>query len=115
MGRHLKYLLSKGVLAGKLYSEQWFAFEDENGPGYAQADHFVVGEAKIWLFECKLTQTVEAYGQLFSLYAPLLSRLFPGRTIVCVQVFKNWRYTAESVNNLADCRVGALNCWNLRV
>lgn len=115
MGKHLKWLVRSGQLPGSLHSDQWFWFHDKNGPGYACIDHYVVGADTIWVFECKLSQTVEAYGQLFELYFPILRYVYPGKRILCVQVFKNWRYTADTVSDLKACKVGALNCWNLRV
>lgn len=75
-----------------VHYNRWIRFEDASGRHYAQPDIFILTESRIFLLECKLTQTEEAEFQLLYLYKPLLERLFPSKEVLCIQVCKNIRY-----------------------
>ncbi len=67
----------------------WIEFEDENGKGYAQPDHLVVGPQDILIFECKLSWTPLASEELQTLYAPLVSELFSGKRLYLIEAFQH--------------------------
>lgn len=68
--------------------EQWIEFEDENGIGCCQPDHFVVLDHCGIVFESKLTQTFGAVEQINNLYRPVLELIF-SRPFLGVQCCKN--------------------------
>lgn len=68
---------------------------DQMGPGHAQPDAFLVLPKHILLYECKLTQTVNAFLQMAQLYVPLLEQIFE-RPVMTLQVCRNLRYTPEA-------------------
>lgn len=78
-------------LEGRLYSDLWLFYEDANGQGYAQPDHFILQPERIILLECKLTQVDTAWDQMDGLYVPLLRKLFRREEIIRVQAFKTMR------------------------
>jgi hypothetical protein len=103
-----------GELPGELRSGQWIRFVDHNGPGYCQPDHFIVQNACVLCFECKLSQTEYATNQLFGLYLPVLQFIYK-RPVVCFQVFKNWRFTADTIEHPLMGEPLVVNNWNLRL
>jgi hypothetical protein len=62
----------------------WFEFLDANGKGFAQPDYILLGPREVFLLECKLTDTPEAYEQINFLYRPILEHVFalPVRGVV---------------------------------
>lgn len=91
-------------------SGEWFAFEDVNGPGLAQPDHFAVLPDKILLFECKLTQTPEAWRQIRGLYGPILSFYF-GLPVEGVQVCRRVVDCPDPIFRFEEVRDGATWLW----
>ncbi len=83
-------MLRNEELEGELFSGTWISFRDANGYGYAQTDHYILGEA-VLLVECKLTQNTDADGQLRFLYKPLLEHIYK-RPVLMVQACKNLRW-----------------------
>ncbi len=101
----------------KVRHNEWLAFEDDNGPGFALPDYFVLEPGLLWIFEVKYTHTLNAALQLQGLYGPLLTRLFPGRIVVKVEVCRNVTaghppviYKLEEVFD----REAALHVWHWR-
>lgn len=92
-GRHLKRMVQAGFFGEEadLRSEQWIYFKDENGTGWCQPDHFIATPERIFLFECKLTQSDVADVQLKQLYSPCLKYIYK-RDVLMIQVFRNMRY-----------------------
>ena len=108
VGKKLSCMIQRGELNGKLFSGHWIEFEDENGRGYAQPDHFVLTSNRIILVECKLTQRSAAWIQLRRLYKPLLEHIF-GQQVICVQSCHNLREDGEDiVSNFLLARDGAI-------
>lgn len=101
VGRKLKRRIENGELNADLVSERWFAFEDDNGFGYCQIDHYLVCPGFIVLIECKLTQTDSAEDQLKKLYEPILRQVYQC-PVITVQVCKNLR--RHPANALGDIR-----------
>jgi hypothetical protein len=91
LGLFLEQKIREGHLVGKLYSDLWLMFEDRNGSGYAQPDHFILQKEQIILLECKLSQNSVAWKQIEGLYKPLLSHIFQ-RPVIGIQAFKRMRY-----------------------
>lgn len=79
-----------------LVKDQWIYFIDRNGHGYAQPDLYFLGETRLLLLECKLTQSDSAEDQCRKLYEPLLRQIY-GLPIVSCQVFKNIRYRTQTM------------------
>ena len=71
----------------RVRSGAWLRYEDANGRGWAQPDHFVLLDDRLLLLECKLSQTLDAWHQLEAIYAPLLRWIF-GRPVVTIGVFR---------------------------
>ena len=91
VGRFLAGEIDAKRLEGKLYSDLWLMFEDCNGNGFAQPDHFLLQPNLVVVFECKLSQNSRAWPQIELLYQPLLAHLFK-RPVIGVQAFKRMRY-----------------------
>lgn len=75
------------ALPGALHG-QWLKFVDNNGKGFCQPDIlFSPRPGVLCVVECKLTDTMEAEGQLKHLYMPLVGKLFDGelRPIIVVK------------------------------
>ncbi len=62
----------------------WFKFCDEGGVGYCQPDFIRVLPTTVVVLECKLTDVMEAKGQLLGLYLPVMRHLYsrPARGII---------------------------------
>lgn len=71
-----------------LVSSPWFEFQDKNGRGYCNVDHYAVLDDKVLCFECKLTETWVAFSQILELYKPVLEHIY-GKPVVAVQVCKH--------------------------
>ncbi len=65
----------------------WFGYQDDHGLGYAQPDYLLRIPGRIYIFECKLTQNLQAVAQLKGLYAPLVNQYYK-QPIVLIQIFK---------------------------
>ena len=77
---------------GEPHASQWIYFEDDNGPGFAPPDFFLVTPGEVLLAEVKLSQTAWAESQMARLYQPLLWKLF-ARPITMLAVFRNLYYS----------------------
>lgn len=113
----LKELRREKQLAGELYSGQWIVFEDQRGPGgLVQVDHFVVFPAGVVVFECKNTETEEAYPQLMR-YAPLLGFIFarPVRMVAVFRIMNGQTKLPMAVSSLWECLIEgpALRYWHV--
>lgn len=95
LGAFLAQAIREGRIEGKLYSDLWLMFEDRNGSGYAQPDHFIIQPERLVLFECKLSQNSIAWQQMEQLYKPLLGHLFR-KPVVGIQAFKRMRFEETS-------------------
>ena len=65
---------------------QWFAFVDQNGPGYCQVDLFQPSGEALLVLECKLRWTLEGHQQVSYLYKPVLEAAYGKRAfggVVC--------------------------------
>lgn len=103
--------MADGAIHGTLYRGQWITFTDANGPGFAQPDYFILQPEQVLLFECKLTQTEEAWRQLRSLYGPLLAHIFE-RPIISVQVCHNLTSTPPIIiTSPSSSKDGAILHW----
>ena len=60
----------------EVHSGQWIEFQDRNGHGFAQPDHYIVLPDKVLLFECKYSQVEEGLVQIGQLYKPLLRDIY---------------------------------------
>lgn len=81
----------------ELISHQWFSFNDSNGGGCCEADHYLIHpRGFIILLECKLTQTDSAIDQMVKLYVPVLKEIY-GMPVIPVQVCKNMRYQPDNL------------------
>lgn len=80
--------LEKKSLPAKQYNGLWLEFEDESGFGFCQPDVVLVGEDRVVVVECKLTQTDQAEDQLELLYMPIVRLLF-GLPVFGVQICRN--------------------------
>jgi hypothetical protein len=102
-GAKLKGLQYERAVAGALPADwlhgQWFKFCDEGGVGYCQPDFIRVTATMVFVLECKLTDVMEAKGQLLGLYLPVLRHVFgrPVRGIVVARTL-----TPESTNVVAS-------------
>ena len=64
----------------------WFEFCDRNGKGWCQPDLVLKQEGRIYVLECKFTDTPAARVQLQQLYIPILGQVFGlpvGGIVVC--------------------------------
>lgn len=91
IGRFLAGQIDAKRLEGQLFSDLWFMFEDANGEGFAQPDHFLLQPEQIILFECKLSQNSTAWPQMEYLYKPLLAHMFK-RPVLGVQAFHRMKH-----------------------
>ena len=85
-GQHLASLSG-----AKPRSEQWFRFEDDNGLGHCQPDHYLLQPGEILLYENKLTYRRNVWAQLEALYVPVLEEVFE---LPC-RVFAVCKYLTE--------------------
>lgn len=90
-------------------SGQWLRFYDAQGSGLAQPDHFLILPRGVVLFECKLSESPEAWPQL-AFYSVLLSRAL-SLPVLEVQVCKNLRTTQEPVRDISSLRPGCVLHW----
>ena len=58
---------------------QWFEFWDMNGPGHCQTDLLLVGNKRVLVIECKLTEVQVGRSQLTDLYFPIVRRVWPDK------------------------------------
>ena len=95
----------------------WLEYYDENGPGFAQPDLFLLGKGGLIVIECKLTYNTRAWDQLYGLYAPLLSRLYslPVRSIQACRYLKVGCPPAVLVPELTEAVPcgGTWHLWNV--
>lgn len=65
----------------------WFHFADANGKGWCSPDLLLIHQNQAVVFEVKLTDTVDAIGQLANLYFPVLQKALrlPVRGIIVVK------------------------------
>lgn len=56
---------------------QWFRYLDLNGPGHCQPDLLIVGQKRVIVLECKLSNVAEGRAQLEGLYLPVVSKVWP--------------------------------------
>lgn len=54
----------------------WFKFHDRNGPGLCSMDLLLQTPMGIVIWECKLTNTIEADMQLTGLYGPIVQHVY---------------------------------------
>lgn len=102
IARRLKRLIDEGKIPAELRTNQWFSFEDANGFGYCQTDHYLLLPGFIVLIECKLTQSDQAEDQLDKLYRPILEKIY-GVPVVCVHCFKNMRrHPANRIDEIEE-------------
>ncbi len=81
----------------------WIEYQDENGRGFAQPDHLVLGASWLMLFECKLGRTAAAAEELETLYAPLVYELWPDRKIYLIEAFQHPNgFIGETVHGFAE-------------
>lgn len=93
-------------MKGELHSGTWLYFSDENGPGYAQPDHYVVQDNRVLLIECKLSQTPRAWVQMRKLYKPLLE-MYYNLPVLCIQACRNLREDdGNIISSMVDLRDG---------
>lgn len=86
----------------------WISYEEVGiGRKYAQPDGLVFDPFSgiIYLLECKLTHTTEAYYQMNHKYVPLLEHMFPRWRIARVEIYKNmsgfkWPSLTKVINSL---------------
>jgi len=88
VGRELRTLLGPEQV---LLSGKWIAFCDAHGRGLAQPDFLVVEPQRVFVFEVKLSHSLDARVQLQKLYGPLAASLFPERACALVEVVKLMR------------------------
>jgi hypothetical protein len=67
----------------------WIKFEDTNGLGGAEPELWALCPAEILLVEVKLTGCEYGRLQMRDLYAPLLSHMFGGRPVRCLQICRS--------------------------
>lgn len=87
--KHLKKISPSEVI-----SEQWIAFEDDHGLGWAQPDAYMVFPEHVVLVEAKLSWKLRAFPQMGVLYAPLLRWLYK-KPVVGVLACKKIRFVPE--------------------
>lgn len=58
---------------------QWFEFSDLNGPGHCQMDLLIVGNRRVVIIECKLTDVQTGRAQIEDLYFPIASKVWPDK------------------------------------
>ena len=58
---------------------QWFEFRDLNGPGHCQSDLIIVGQKRVVVIECKLTEVDQGRAQLRVLYFPIVEMVWPDK------------------------------------
>lgn len=85
----------------RLFPDQWIAFVDDHGQGFANLDGYVIGADAIVLWECKLTQQPQAFEQMRLRYVPLLEHLY-GLPVVTLQVCRNLVERPLHPANIAD-------------
>lgn len=98
-----------------VHSGQWFEFEDANGHGCCQTDHFVVLEHHILLVECKLTETWVGFSQIDLLYRPVLEKFF-GLPVIGVMACRHLvtRHNPRLITNVSEAlpRPGVNYVWH---
>ena len=101
---YIKAQKEKGYINATILYGIWIQYVDSNGLGYAQPDIVLAetGTNRLFIIECKRTQTDEAILQLEGLYKPLIRELFPQREIYLIQVFKNIVEKTDLIYNLMD-------------
>ena len=61
-----------------------------NDEKHCQPDLLLETPNEVYICEVKLTHTVDAYWQLTSLYAPVVRKLYPGRSIRLVEITRSF-------------------------
>jgi len=98
---------------GALLHGQWFKFRDCCGSGFCCPDILLVQPTRAVIFECKLTQTPSAHGQLSELYGPVVG-MYYGLPVVLCEVFRNLLNRPERlVRGLDEMLPDLLNSWHL--
>lgn len=90
-------------------SGRWIRFADQKGLGLAQPDHFVPLASGVILFECKLSETPQAWSQL-AFYSELLASCF-GLPVIEVQVCKHLTVTRDPVRDIRAVRHRSVMHW----
>lgn len=116
VGRELKKLIKEEIIDGELFSNRWLTFQDRNGHGFAQPDHFVVMKDYVLLVEAKLTEAIDANIQLNELYGPLLGFIYR-RPILLLAAFKNPRtkpgaFHVQGPRELVENPRPGIHLWN---
>ena len=88
----------ESLVPNLLHASEWIRYQDASQSGWrhAQPDAYILCDKWIWLLEVKRTQTSLAGAQMRYLYEPLLKFLYPGLSIIKVQVCKNLRTVPEN-------------------
>lgn len=116
VGRELKRLISPLEPPPELRSEQWIAYQDRNGPGWGQPDHYLVFPDRVLLIECKLTQRAQAIMQMRELYVPLLLHIY-ARPVTLIQACRNlseaWKWRCKSPLELLEVDSDRAYLWHV--
>lgn len=94
----------KDVHVGK-----WLKFQDLRGMGLAQPDFYIPTQNMVVLFECKLSERLEAWDQL-DFYGTLLEHLYE-RPVARIQVCKHLTYTTKPVRRFEDLKDRSVFHW----
>lgn len=73
---------------GNVVCNQWIEYWDQNGPGAAETDAFIVLPSRVILFDAKLTAKWAYWPQLELCYAPLLEKIYD-RPVHSAQIGRN--------------------------
>lgn len=114
--------------AGKTNAEGWTHMPSkwiqyfDNNVRYAQPDSLLVNDALqvVIICEMKLKHTPRSIPQLLEKYVPLVQKLFPGYTVIPLEVYKFWDwivYRARTyrmgnewdLGTLEGCDIGLIN------
>ena len=75
----LRYEKALAAVISRAEHGQWFEFTDLNGPGHCQMDLLIVGNKRVVILECKLTDVQTGRAQLEDLYFPIARQVWPDK------------------------------------
>jgi hypothetical protein len=108
VGKVLRHLFGTKAV----HSGVWFEYADSVRQGVCQVDHYVLREEVVLLIECKLSESLEAWGQMRDLYAPILRRAY-GLPVTCIQATKCLRSGLPVIFDPRETRSGGTYLWHV--
>lgn len=75
----LRYEKALAAAIPRAIHGQWFRYLDLKGPGHCQPDLLIVGQKRVIVLECKLSNVAEGRAQLEGLYLPIVSMVWPDK------------------------------------